>query len=764
MCIVLPFFYIDPNNPFADFTHRLSNTEDIEVVYYDVPVLQFNEITSTASALPENPKRSLRSDDPPDILSKVSFDPSVTVTETMLKELQSTLWKTTDAHGKPTAEYVTLPFLRCKDPTFLFNNTSPLLYIRSQYITLFDELMMESAKKLAAKRFILDGNSGVGKSCFIYYFMYRLHTMGISFRGYNCGRQSVTDRIPVVASDVSSLNVHDIVTWAILDSTERNSLTVSDCTFHLYVNSDQNKIIDTMENSLKPPEPEYAFYTLPPWSYADTCAVGLCPTLQPSCAADTSPTFSVIHPLSIMANYIAHRSAPRELIVMYKSLYYVFSAEQIDPLSHKLFLRAATAPPADSSSASPSDPLRQGPASTPYLCYESIFDQSVDYIVATRSVGQRLPHKGNSVITNSKAAAKSMVEDDIKSLIYLEGVECRCTAGVRLTDGIDPSIIKSAFRGIVQEMAMALKTNTDNAAFHTLFSALHTVIYVSVRSHMYSLINTLFNPQAYSNIRTVTLETRSTGAATNTDFSQHHTSGAFTFRQHSCIVGDTCNRQQMPLCVSTLKSVSDILYVFYYTLRSTTIMHIVSFMMAKADANLRQTVMGFFNSIFGPSGDGFCFEYFSLRNLVHEQLLDIYHLPYDGQFTQLSIPQPARLCYFHSVDHVTFHPNTIYIPFQCNYPGVDAIGSCTILGASYLVFYQCTTKDKHPLQFPTDTQPLETKSGKMVTAWKAKCNNIDCIVVFITTNSGFVNVEADYKKLNLDEQYVCFRKKSDRWC
>jgi hypothetical protein len=228
--------------------------------------------------------------------------------------------------------------------------------------------------------------------------------------------------------------------------------------------------------------------------------------------------------------------------------------------------------------------------------------------VATRSVGQRLPHQGNSVIANSKAAAKSMVEGDIKSLIYLEGIECRCAAGVLLTDGIDPSIIKPAFTGIVQEMAMALETNTDNAAFHTLFSALHSVIYISVRSHMCSLINTLFNPQAYSNTRTVSLETRSTGAGTNTGFSQHHTSGAFTFRQHKCIVGNTYNRQHMPLCVSTLKSVTDILPVFYYTLRSTTIMHIVAFMMAKADAHLRQIVMSFFYSIFGHSSDKFCFE------------------------------------------------------------------------------------------------------------------------------------------------------------
>jgi hypothetical protein len=38
--------------------------------------------------------------------------------------------------AKATVEYVRLPFLRCTDPSFFFNEEFPLLLIRSQYISL----------------------------------------------------------------------------------------------------------------------------------------------------------------------------------------------------------------------------------------------------------------------------------------------------------------------------------------------------------------------------------------------------------------------------------------------------------------------------------------------------------------------------------------------------------------------------------------------------------------------------------------------------
>jgi hypothetical protein len=119
-------------------------------------------------------------------------------TKALFQDLQKKVQSIGDGQGKPTIEYVTLPFLRSKTSNFLFNGTSPLLFIRSQYITLYDEITKTSK---VSKNIFLDGNSGVGKSFFIYYFMYRLHKDKLTFRGYNCGeRGGANSLLPVVSS------------------------------------------------------------------------------------------------------------------------------------------------------------------------------------------------------------------------------------------------------------------------------------------------------------------------------------------------------------------------------------------------------------------------------------------------------------------------------------------------------------------------------------------------------------------------------------
>jgi hypothetical protein len=165
-------FCSDPFKSFAQFTRNL---DDFEIVYYDVPLLQFEKIAHSDSktddsfvsniglktARPSQSQRdSLRSGSGAKVtdIEKLISTPA---TKALFQDLQKNLQSIGDGEGKPTVECVTLPFLRSKTSNFLFNGKTPLLFIRSQYITLYDEIRKAS---YVSQNVFLDGNSGVGKS------------------------------------------------------------------------------------------------------------------------------------------------------------------------------------------------------------------------------------------------------------------------------------------------------------------------------------------------------------------------------------------------------------------------------------------------------------------------------------------------------------------------------------------------------------------------------------------------------------------------
>jgi hypothetical protein len=533
-------------------------------------VLQFSKIASSDSEPP-----------PPlgTVLGELS---SNNFSATTLKNVTNLMQDSpgNDAQGRPTAEYVTLPFLRSKTTGFLFGDESPLLFIRSQYITLYDELVTAARDPDTANKFALEGISCSGKTSFIYYFMYRLHKEGSSFRGYNCGKFSACP-IPIVASDPGYLNLHTHVDWTIVDYINVSFPGDSKYYLHLY-DYDHMKLVDNgIENAVS--DGEYAFYTLPPLSYVDTCAVGLCPrrfvqedhatykdigtsvVLTPE--SNGSAGFSVLHPLLVMANFVAHRSAPRELLRICNSIFYVIpealfsGTSESSGLPGMLFLRAA--------SSDRQAKLLES-SSTPYPCYQSIFDQSVEYIEGTRSLDGQPPadeedttavDEGEEVdcvaAQNALASTMEMEEDELEALLYTRDAVCSHRVLLHISR-IASDLLECAFGGIMQDFCMALKTSSDNTAFQELFLTLLPVIDASVETQMQGIPSDMGGR-----------------------------SGKTVFRRHKRILGGNYNRQLMPQHVSVLKKSEDATPVYYYTVRSTT----MSILIEKITAKIRKRRM-----------------------------------------------------------------------------------------------------------------------------------------------------------------------------
>lgn len=720
---MIPGATVDPADSFTRFTCALNT---MEIVYFHVPVLQFKDITSLERRQGNNEQDITNA-----ILSALG-EASI-INAASLSTLTTNILNIADGNGKPTAEYVALPFLRSKDPDFLFNGNSPLLYIRSQYVSLYELLINTSTVEGPDKRnkFILDGNSGVGKTCFIYYFMYRLYKDRSSFRGLNCGRQNTDHSARVVASDPTLLGLSTYVDWVILDSVEGGTIPYPLSSCILYVNSNHLKVSD--------PEVEFkiqecCYCALPPWSYADTCAVGLCPLVV------DANNFSVLHPLSVMANFIAHRSTPRELLGEANiSLSYVFPRVPVSPSSDLLFFRAL--------SEERQTALRES-STIPTCCFQSQFDQSREQVEESRYLRPVVHITADRGMTPRQAFVSDTVNsEDLQKLIYLSSpnVSFRHEQAPFMPD---TQLALQGFKGVALEMALALKVDQENEAFHRLFSLLLPIFSASVMPLIYNSFHTLDPSENTNMMDSITIAFKKTGI--------------FTFREHFIIVAPNSTADIMPQHISIVDRPCRPSHLFSYVIRSTSIMFMVDHFLRTAQEALRNTLLNIFHSVTGSSGVGFCFEYFSLRGIGQEiQPISVYSLPRadDTAATQMTVSRTQLRYFYHENQVMTFDPNTLYLPVHSNYAGVDAIGSATIGGHGYLVFYQATIKPKHPVfknQQARDNWET-SRANQVVTYWRnlaqgAEIN--DAIIVFITCNDQFTEVQNDYVNLQLPTQYV----------
>jgi hypothetical protein len=178
-----------------DFINHLQAGRIVEE-WYDVPV-HFFKTTSNVSV-----------QDPSDLVKFVAD----IVNYTSVNDI-------TKAAGNAAVEYVRMPFLRCTDPSFLFGGERPLLLVRSQYISLCNEILAYTSLSKGNNKYIVDGSSGVGKSMFIYYFMYRLHKQSASppsFQVKNmCSQANVGDPTEKIAP-VQAMTGASLITLASL--------------------------------------------------------------------------------------------------------------------------------------------------------------------------------------------------------------------------------------------------------------------------------------------------------------------------------------------------------------------------------------------------------------------------------------------------------------------------------------------------------------------------------------------------------------------
>jgi hypothetical protein len=286
--------------------------------------------------------------------------------------------------------------------------------------------------------------------------------------------------------------------------------------------------------------------------------------------------FSVVHPLSIMANFIAHRSTPRELLEESKSLYYVVPEVMLTSeasVPDMFFLRA---------SAFKAD----APLTSPYPCVESIFDQSIAHIEQTRGIGfartnalERWPSAdadaGTDAGTGADAGPGIVVSAgstlSVDKLIFNTDVDCWYhSPDLKITPSLD--ILKPTFMGIVQELCLAFNTHTDNTAFQALFSTLLPIICVSVAPQMFKLIDTLQNSSDHvASIANAsddsTTSTGTTGTKESASSIRYRMAGGFSFRRHMVLRGN--DPSHMPQHLSELKKSATQSPLFLFSIRST---------------------------------------------------------------------------------------------------------------------------------------------------------------------------------------------------
>jgi hypothetical protein len=277
----------------------------------------------------------------------------------------------------------------------------------------------------------------------------------------------------------------------------------------------------------------------------------------------------------------------------------------------------------------------------------------------------------------------------------------------------------------------------------------------------------------------------------------------FSFRRHGVLEGD--DPMHMPQHLSKLEEEASRQHIFLYSFRSTAIMHIIAHVMATVRGSLRNSLYDFYNDIFGGSGDGFCFEFVSLENIVRQNNIQARALkqkqsqqhtsstnknPKNPEQKKAKSPKqkkakspeqkktkspqstpaticltnlPTRICYFSNIDDVVLDDRTLYVPFSSVYPAADAISKCTIGGVSNLVFYQATAADTHPLVFSDKHRPENSKAMKMVNGWSKKSTCERLLVLFISNNEKFVCRQDGYDDIRLARQYVWRRKSSDHY-
>jgi hypothetical protein len=507
----------------------------------------------------------------------------------------------TNAAEYAAVEYVRMPFLRCTDCSFLFGNEFPLLLIPSQYISLCNEIFAYTGTN---NKFIVDGNSGVGKSMFIYYFMYRLHKQSAnppSFQVKNmCSQANDEGTAEKVASSDDTRTSYD---WGIFDNTNRFGST----TFKsiLLVTSDPERLYLPSRYAkgggiLGPAR----YLCMPAWSYAYMCALGLSPRLStlkslevtlPTGASSvdnkSSVRFHVIHPLYILVHFISFRSTPRELSSG-RPISYITAGPDGR-------INSATAPNPEFLFLKRSEPAS---VTAPYAPFESVFDRSYDDIKSCLWVSSvKMSFKGDDSRCGLSERPVYVSVDgastDASQLTSLGKLEPKHQAA----STVHTHMLKAAYLAVALDLARAMRTSTDNKQYRIVLRAIFPFLCTAISDGLEGLCDTVS-----------TAATDSSLLDSSSHIRKHMITGSLTFRVHPLIIHTEPEHSRaygdhMPQHLSIFgsgASVSIIHDTFLYYFRSTMIASVVMEHLCASESGIVKTLLAFIIAACGSSGLG----------------------------------------------------------------------------------------------------------------------------------------------------------------
>jgi hypothetical protein len=272
------------------------------------------------------------------------------------------------------------------------------------------------------------------------------------------------------------------------------------------------------------------------------------------------------------------------------------------------------------------------------------------------------------------------------------------------TGGAHSHMLMGAYLGLVRELARAMDTTTDNRQFRDFLRYIFPFACTAISSRLTDICGFVLKAATDSKYIHDTL-------------SRHIAVGELTFRLHPRIIHtepltsrvyyDTRIPQQLTTLASGIDSEVSTPFLYYF--RCHTIKSLVLHHLYASKSNLECLLLSFLNSVCSFSGMGYryCYEYYSIQRLLHSVPTEIqlYRLS-DDSVSQ--VPTHVKLCSKHTssfstVNRVQFDASgeTLFVPFMYNYSSFDAIGMGVFpVGkrlVKHLVFYQITSKDKHPV-------------------------------------------------------------------
>jgi hypothetical protein len=604
---------------------------------------------------------------------------------------------------------------------------------------------------------------------FIYYFMYRLQNNTVnSFRrplSYRANRLCSGDAAKSATRMLATCDdACDRYDWGIYDEMRVDS-SAHDST--LLVTADSPSLLPHT-STLKGHRGTITRYLcMSAWSYAEMCAVGLSPRLAKDASLDVTlpqvsyaasgcssssvniPTsfllsnrrFYVLHPMYILAHFIAFRSTPKEL----------HDNEPVSYVTAGLDGRASSTP-----ALNPEflflkrfEVVSSGML-VPYTPYESVYDRSLGDIKTSLFVSRDMPQGINSCCGLAERPPFAHVEgatEDATQLTLLGPLQIKQQSPTEHSN-----LRQVAFLGIALDLARSMRASTDNKQYRSVLAAILPFVCATTSSRLGELCSMVF--------------AASTDPSVFRGVVRRRTAAALTFCLHDSFVHtepnasrDYDSRMFQSLSFLGMSTGSELSTLYLYYFRSSAIKHMVS----EQQFSTRSQPHNLLASTILSLDMSYSQEYFCLKRIVnpeHPVEIQVRRLPdyhrRESRGTPHANALPSnRISYFYDDNDVEFDTtgNTLFVPLN-SCPYFSAIGVCFLRVDSssppkkHLVFYRTTTTT---IEYG-EVDPQTTQ--EIVNRWKRRVHeDLPAILVFVSDYHMFVDVQKSYAEC-LEQQFI----------